>query len=87
MSVTPRNSNKTRQQQLFDNFVDILVEMTEPDPETGQRDLGAPMASVIRQFIKDQNISADEEKHQGLKRLAEQGRSLPFTETPNEGDI
>lgn len=88
MSATPRNSNKTRTEKLMDQFVDILVKITAPDPATGEApNPGAPMTNVIRQFLKDQNIAADDDKHEGLQKLKQQSHTLPFAERPNDGDL
>ena len=84
MSATPRNSNRTRQETLFDQFVDVLVKMTEPGEDGSPPNPGAPMLGVIRQFIKDQNISADEDRHEGLQKLTGNTCKLPFSEKPRE---
>lgn len=80
-------SNRTRKEVLFDQFVDILVEITAPDPTTQKpANPGAAMANVVRQFIKDQNISVDEDLHAGVQKLKENARALPFDDKPDDDD-
>lgn len=87
MSATPPGSNRTQKEKLFDQFVDILVEMTKPGEDGKPPNPGAAMANVVRQFIKDQNLSGDDDKHEGLKTLKQQSHALPFEEKPHEGDL
>lgn len=81
-------SNRSRPEKLMDQFVDILVEITKPDKDGNPPNPGAAMTNVIRQFLKDQNVSVDDDKHEGMIRLKENvaANPMPFAEKPGDGD-
>lgn len=83
-------SNRSKEEQIYDRFVDTLLEVTKPDEDTGKPPvLEAATLNAVRQFLKDQNIGADPDTHSGLKALDERTtpkRKAPFSE-PNEGDL
>lgn len=83
-------SNRSKEEQIYDNLVEIMVETTKPDDEGKAPRLEAATLNAIRQFLKDNNIGADPETHSGLQTLDKQtkaqGRQAPFAERPGEDD-
>lgn len=79
--------NRSKAGKLFDNFVEVLNECVKPGDDGVASNPGAATLNVIRQFLKDQNIAADEDRHEGLKTLKEQTKKLPFDEAPGERDL
>lgn len=78
--------NQTREQRLYNNLVDALNAIVEPVEDKAPQ-VGAATLNVIRQFLKDQNIAADEDQHQGLNTLANNTRKqLPFQRPPDDTD-
>lgn len=76
--------NRTRTEELFDHFVDRLIDVVKPDKEGTPPRPDAASLNVVRQFLKENNIAADEDRHNGLQNLKK--HSLPFEELPNERD-
>lgn len=82
-------SNRSKEEQIYDRFVDTLLEVTKPDEGTGKAPvLEAATLNAVRQFLKDQNVGADPDTHSGLGALEKraEGRKAPFAE-PNEEDL
>jgi hypothetical protein len=77
-------SNRSRAEELYDHFVDRLIDVVKPLPDGTKPVPEAAALNVVRQFLKEQNIAADDDKHPGLKELKKQ--TLPFAERPNEDD-
>lgn len=83
-------SNRTPLERLFDDFVDVLREKVKGsvDDEGKRTPCSAADLNVIRQFLKEQNISADDDRHEGLKDLKSGVRKqMPFSEGPSEDDL
>lgn len=76
--------NRTRSEELFDHFVDRLIDVVKPDKDGVAPVPDAAALNVVRQFLKEQNISADEDKHEGLQKM--QKHKLPFGRPPSEED-
>lgn len=58
----------TKEQDLYDKFVDTLIEKLDNEPTA--KDL-----EVVMKFVQYQNLQADKGKHSGLKDLE---TKLPF---------
>ncbi|SKA17857.1 hypothetical protein SAMN02745126_04010 [Enhydrobacter aerosaccus] len=78
-------SNRTRTEELFDHFVDRLIDVVKPGAAGTKPVPDAASLNVVRQFLKENNIQADDDKHEGVKTLKK--HSLPFAEDPGEGDL
>ena len=61
----------TKEQELYDKFVDVLIEKLVSDEPTA-KDL-----DVIMKFIQYEDLHADKNKHKGLQDLES---VLPFEE-------
>jgi hypothetical protein len=83
--VSEAKPNRTKAEDLYDHFVDRLVDLVKPDADGTPPKPDAASLNVVRQFLKEQNISADEDKHTGLKELKEKHK-LPFGRPPSEED-
>lgn len=79
-------SNMTPNERLFNNFVDALNDCVKPEADGSPAKPGAPILNVIRQFLKDQNISADPATHNGLQDLSKNSKKLPFAEAPGDDE-
>lgn len=62
-------SNRTLEEELYDELVKSLLARVKSGEAT------AAQLGVVRQFLKDNSISADKDKHPALGALA---KSLPF---------
>ena len=60
----------SREQDLYDKFVEVMIEKLECEPTAEDLD-------VVMKFVQYQNLQADKGKHQGLKDLES---VLPFEE-------
>ena len=79
--------NQTREQRLYNNLVDAMNEIVKPDEKGNPPKVDAASLNAIRAFLKDHNISADEDQHQGLKQLGDNARKqLPFARPPSGAD-
>lgn len=58
----------TKEQELYDKFVDVLLEKMDCEPSA--KDL-----EVVMKFLQNQNIQASPTKHTGLNELTSK---LPF---------
>lgn len=61
----------SREQKLYDKFVDTLLEKLDNDEITAKE------LEIVMKFLDNQNIQASN-KHQGLSELAENAMKLPF---------
>ncbi len=59
-----------KEQQLYDKFVDVLIEVLNNEPTAKDLD-------VILKFLQSQNIQAST-KHTGLNKLTSNISNLPF---------
>ena len=58
----------SREQDLYDKFVEVMIEKLECEPTAKDLD-------VVMKFVQYQNLQADKSKHNGLQKLEE---VLPF---------
>ena len=65
----PSDSNRTLEEQLYDATVEALLAKVRSG-EASAADVG-----VAVKFLKDNEITADKDKHPGLRSLA---KDLPF---------
>jgi hypothetical protein len=80
------SANRSRIEELFDHFVDRLLDVVKPD---GSGNISVPEAAylnVIRQFLKENSMSADADRHDGLRELRTRANH-PFAEEPSEDDL
>ena len=64
----------TKEQELYDKFVEVLIDKLEEEPTA--KDL-----EVVMKFVQYQNLQADKGKHKGLQELEEK---LPFDDIDDE---
>lgn len=76
--------NRSRSEELYDHFVDRLIDVVKPRADGAVPVPDAASLNVVRQFLKENNIAADDDRHKGVKELKK--HSLPFAEQPNERD-
>jgi hypothetical protein len=77
---------------IFDGFVDTLKEIVTKgetvvteDGEVMRKTPSPAALNVVRQFLKDQNITATS-AHKGLASLAAKATALPFSVDEENGD-
>jgi hypothetical protein len=78
---------------MFDSMVDTMASILKDGEETVTKDGDvvrckpkAATLGVIRQFLRDQNINASPEHHDGLSILATKFRDAPFAPDEDSAD-
>ncbi len=65
-------SDLTREQKLYDKFVDRLLEKLD-NSEIAPKEL-----EIVMKFLDNQNIQAAADKNKGLAELTKKAMELPF---------
>lgn len=65
-------SDLTREQKLYDKFVDTLLEKLD-NSEIAPKEL-----EIVMKFLDNQNIQAAADKNKGLAELTKKAMELPF---------